>query len=62
MTAKEELLEYVQALTPEQVDKIISRLDLVKQCLTMTEPQAIYTKTLTGKLFAFWDGREGAQG
>ena len=51
MTDKEKLLHYVQSLTPAQVDKIIARLDLIKQAVEMTEPQAIYTKTLTCLLY-----------
>ena len=51
MTAKQELMEYIQNLTPEQVEKVISRLDLLERCLTMTDAQAIYTDTFTGKLF-----------
>jgi hypothetical protein len=51
MTAKQKLVDYIQNLTPEQVDKILSRFDLLERCITMTESQAIYTDTLTGKLF-----------
>lgn len=51
MTDKEKLLQYVESLTPEQVEKVIARFDLIKQALAMTEPQAIYTQTLTHKLF-----------
>lgn len=51
MTEKEKLLQFIENLTPEQAEKIIARLDLIKQAVAMTEPQAIYTKTLTGKLF-----------
>ena len=51
MTAKQKLVDYIQNLTPEQVDKILSRSDLLERCITMTEDQAIYTDILTGKLF-----------
>lgn len=51
MTTKQELLEYIQNLTPEQVDKVITRLPLLERCLTMTDAQAIYADTFTGKLF-----------
>ena len=57
MTAKQKLMDYIQGLTQEQVDKILSRFDLLERCLAMTEAQAIYTDTLTGKLF----GSEGAR-
>ena len=50
MTAKQKLMDYIQSLTPEQVDKILSRFDLLERCITMTEAQAIFTDTLTGKL------------
>lgn len=50
-SSKQELLEYIEALTPEQVDKVIARLDLLKKCLEMDDNQAIYTNTFTGKLF-----------
>ena len=51
MTNKEKLLQYIENLTPEQAETIVARLDLIKQALAMTEAQAIYTQTLTGKLF-----------
>ena len=51
MTAKEELVEYIKNLTPEQVDEILSRLPLLERCLTMTDAQAIYTNTFADKLF-----------
>lgn len=51
MTAKQKLVDYIQNLTPEQVDKILSRFDLLERCITMTEAQAIFADTLTGKLF-----------
>ena len=57
MTAKQKLVDYIQSLTQEQVEKILSRSDLLERCLTMTDAQAIYTDTLTGKLF----GSEGAR-
>ena len=51
MTAKQKLVDYIQSLTQEQVEKILSRSDLLERCLTMTDAQAIYTDTLTGRLF-----------
>ncbi len=51
MTTKQELMEYILNLTPEQAEKVVSRLDLLERCLTMTDAQAIYTDALTGKLF-----------
>lgn len=51
MSKKEELLEYIANLTPEQVDKLIARLDLLKKCVAMEDYQAIYTNAFTGKMF-----------
>lgn len=51
MTAKQKLMEHIQNLTPEQAEKILSRTELLERCLAMTDAQATYTDTLTGKLF-----------
>ena len=51
MTAKQELIEFIKSMTPEQVEKVISRLDLLERCLTMTDAEAIYTDTFTGRMF-----------
>lgn len=51
MSKKQELLDYIMSLTPEQADKVTQRLDLLKKVVSMSEPQAIYTNTLTGKMF-----------
>ena len=51
MTEREKLIAYIKGLTPEQVDKVIERLPLIKQALGMTDSQALYTQTFTGKLF-----------
>ena len=58
MTAKQKLMDHIQNLTPEQVEKVVSRSDLLERCLTMTDAQATYTDILTGKLF----GSEVARG
>lgn len=50
-SSKQELLEYIEAMTPEQIEKAIARRDLLKKCLEMDDSQAIYTNTFTGKLF-----------
>ena len=50
-SSKQELLEYIEAMTPEQAEKAIARLDLLKKCLAMDDNQAIYTSVFTGKLF-----------
>ena len=47
----EKLVEYIKALTPEQVDKIMNRLPLLRQMLNLTDNQAIYTQTFTDLAF-----------
>ncbi len=51
MTTKQELMDYIRSLTPEQEQRMITRLALLKRCLTITDAQAIYTDTLICKLF-----------
>ncbi len=51
MTKKQELIDYIMSLTPEQVDKLTERLDLLKKVVSMTDSEAVYTNELTGKLF-----------
>ena len=51
MTAKQELIEFIKNMTPEQVEKVVSRLDLLERCLTMTDAEAIYTDTFTSRMF-----------
>ena len=51
MSKKQELLDYIMSLTPEQVEKVTQRLGLLQKVVNMSEPEAIYTNTLTGKLF-----------
>jgi len=51
MTDREKLMTFIMNLTPEQVDKIASRLPLIKQVLAMTDGEAEYTQVFTGKLF-----------
>ena len=51
MTAKQELIEFVKNLTPEQVEKVISRLPLLERCVSLPEPYATYTDAFTAKLF-----------
>ena len=50
-SSKQELLEYIEAMSPALADKAISRLDLLEKCLAMDDNQAIYTSVFTGKLF-----------
>ena len=58
MAECEKLIEYIKGLTPEQIDKVIERLPLIKQALGMTESQALYTQTFTGKLFGITGGND----
>lgn len=58
MTELEKLIDYIKGLTPEQVDKVLKRLPLIKQALEMTDSQALYTQTFTGKLFGITGGND----
>ena len=51
MSKKQELIDYVMSLTPEQIDKIANRLDLLKQAVHMEDHEAIYISHFTKKLF-----------
>ena len=51
MSKKQELLDYIMSLTPEQVDKVAQRLDLLKKVTTMTDSEAVYTNAFVGKMF-----------
>lgn len=53
MTNLEKLIAYIEKLTPEQVDKITSRMPLIKQALCMTDNEALYTQTFTHKAFGY---------
>ena len=49
--AKENLSEYVNALTEEQAAQIMNHPNLLQLMSSMTENQLIYTETLLSKLF-----------
>ena len=51
MTKTEELVQYVQNLTEEQVEKLLEHLPLLKQLTTMQEHELIYSETFLKKLF-----------
>lgn len=53
MTDREKLMAYIEGLTPEQVDKIVRRLPLIKQALRMTDNEALYTQTFTRKVLGY---------
>ena len=44
MNKREELVAYIASLTPEQVDKVCRRMDLLKQLPTLSENQLIFTE------------------
>lgn len=50
-TPREELIDFIMGMTEEQVDKVLSRLDMLENLAAMNDYQATYTKHLTGKLF-----------
>ena len=52
MTAKEELVKYVESLTPEDTKKLLEHLPLLKRLLDMEEPELVYTQTFLRKMFA----------
>lgn len=52
MTKTEELVQYVQSLTEEQVEKLLEHLPLLKQLTTMQEHELIYSETFLKKLFS----------
>ena len=54
--ANEALVEYGMSLTDEQVNKLMERLDLLKQLVSLTGTQLTYTETLLDRLF----GKESA--
>lgn len=58
-TKKTELLNFIFALTPEEADKLVKRIDLLEKVVKMTDCQAEYSNRLAGKLF-FEEG-EGSQ-
>ena len=53
MSDREKLIAYIEGLTPEQVDKVIERLPLIKQALSMSNSEALYTQTFTRKMFGY---------
>ena len=52
MSKKQELIDYVMSLTPEQIDKVVNRLDLLKQAVNMTDSEATYISHFSHLLFA----------
>ena len=51
MNAREELIAYIEGLPPEQVEKVMRHLDLLKQLPTMTDAELTYSETFLGRMF-----------
>lgn len=51
MNKKQELIDYIMNMTPEQINKVVNRLDLLKQTVSMTDSEATYISHLSGLMF-----------
>lgn len=51
MSKKQELLDYIMSLTPEQVEKVTQRMDLLEMVVNMNECEALYSTVFLGKMF-----------
>lgn len=51
MSKRDELVAYIASLTPEQVDKVCRRMDLLKQLPTLSENQLIFTEEFLKRIF-----------
>lgn len=49
-TANEALIDYILHLTPEQVNKVLELLPLLKQMLAMSANERIFAETFLGKV------------
>lgn len=45
------LIDYIMNMPPEQAEKAVSRLSMVKKLLNMTDNQCLFTETFTDKVF-----------
>lgn len=52
MSKQQELISFIENLTEEQVAKITEHLPLLKQLVTMTDSELIYSETFLQKLFS----------
>lgn len=50
MSNKEKLIAYVASLTPEQVDKLVSRMPLLEQLKDLSMNELIYTEELLKRI------------
>lgn len=51
MSKRDELIAYVASLTPEQVDKVCKRMELLKQLPTLTDNELIFTEEFLKRIF-----------
>lgn len=51
MSKKQELIDYIMNMTPEQIDKVVNRIDLLKQAVNMEDYEAVYISHFAKKLF-----------
>lgn len=51
MSKKQELIYYIMNLTPEQIDKIVKRFDLLKQAVNLTDSEATYISHFSRLMF-----------
>lgn len=52
MSNKEKLIAYIASLTPEQADKLVERMPLLKQMKGMSVNELIFTEELLRRLFS----------
>jgi len=51
MDKKQELIDYIMNMPPEQIDKVVKRLDLLKQAVGMTDSEATYISHFSRLMF-----------
>lgn len=52
MTKTEELVQYVESLTEAQTEKLLEHLPLLKQLVSMTDNELIYSETFLKRMFS----------
>ena len=50
MTAKDELVKFIINLTPEQANKIVKRMELLKQLAKSSDNELVFTETLLSRI------------
>ena len=53
MSKKQELIDYIMNMTPEQIDKVVNRLNLLKLAVNMEDHEAIYISHFAKRLFHY---------